>query len=184
MQCALALMASLRNTLPGQTTLIGGFCLSIVLTWTLEVWVLRRIGSSLAGLMKKVSCISLAGCSGGKFKAENTCQSSSISGPSATAKPNLEKMSRISSLTREIGCLVPSSKKSPGLVKSVLVSKSNTSSKDSLSDSIFSAALVLSSFRHLPNSLLSSGATVRNSSNRRVISPFFPRSFTLSSSTS
>jgi hypothetical protein len=49
----------------------------------------------------KKSVLHIAGgCSGGKFNAEKTCQSSSISGPSATVKPNLPKMLIISFFTK------------------------------------------------------------------------------------
>ena len=82
MQCARYEMASLRNTRPGQMTRMGGFWRSIVRTWIDEVCVRSRMSGSFS--MKNVSCMSRAGCSGGKFRAENTCQSSSISGPSAT----------------------------------------------------------------------------------------------------
>ena len=43
------------------------------------------------------------------------------------------------------------------------------------SPAIFAAAVFLSTLSFCPNSLLSSGATVLNSSKRAVISPFFPR---------
>ena len=75
-------MASLRKTRPGQMTRIGGRWCSIVRAWIDEVWVRSRMSGFFS--MKKVSCMSRAGCSGGKLSAEKTCQSSSISGPSAT----------------------------------------------------------------------------------------------------
>ena len=49
--------------------------------------------------IKNVSCISRAGWSSAKFIDENTCQSSSTSGPSAREKPRRLKMSMISFLT-------------------------------------------------------------------------------------
>ena len=48
---------------------------------------------------KKVSCICRAGCLGGKFSAVKLWKSSSMSGPSATAKPMSAKMAMISSIT-------------------------------------------------------------------------------------
>lgn len=68
---------------------------------------------------KKVSCISLAGCSKGKLSALKTCQSSSISGPSEIVKPSLLKIETISFLTKLIGCLEPSLYASPGKDKSL-----------------------------------------------------------------
>ena len=50
----------LRNTLPGQMTLMGGLRVSIVLTCTELVWVRSSIGLTPEE-MKKVSCMSLAG---------------------------------------------------------------------------------------------------------------------------
>ena len=82
MQWARAEMASLRNTLPGHITRIGGLRFSIVLTCTELVWVRRRTGLTPEE-MKNVSCMSLAGWSGGKLRASKTWWSSSISGPSA-----------------------------------------------------------------------------------------------------
>ena len=82
-------MASLRNTLPGITMRSGGSRFSISRTCTELVWVRsRRSGSRW---IKNVSCMSRAGCSSGKFSPENTCQSSSISGPSATVKAHAVK---------------------------------------------------------------------------------------------
>ena len=47
------------------------------------------------------------GRSSAKFNAENTCQSSSISGPSAIENPKRAKISHISFFTKESGCLDP-----------------------------------------------------------------------------
>ena len=77
MQCERAEMASLRNTRPGKMARMGGCVFYITRICTLEVCVRSNTSGSFS--MKKVSCISRAGCSGGKFNAENTCQSSSIS---------------------------------------------------------------------------------------------------------
>ena len=84
---------------------IGGCACSIVRVCTDEVWVRSKMSGER--WMKKVSCMSRAGWSSAKFRAENTCQSSSISGPSAIEKPNRAKMSQISFFTSESGCLVP-----------------------------------------------------------------------------
>ena len=53
--------------------------------------------------------MSQAGWSSAKFKEENTCQSSSISGPSAMLNPKRPKMSQISFFTSESGWRVPNS---------------------------------------------------------------------------
>ena len=86
---------------------IGGWLVSMTRLCTDEVWV-RRMMSGCAS-MKKVSCMSRAGWSSAKFIEENTCQSSSTSGPSARAKPMRAKMSMISFFTMESGWRVPSS---------------------------------------------------------------------------
>ena len=57
--------------------------------------------------MKKVSCMSRAGWYSGRFNAVKLCQSSSISGPSDTLKPMVEKISIIWFFTIEIGCREP-----------------------------------------------------------------------------
>ena len=96
--------------------LIGGLLFSIYLTWTEEVCVLKRTSGFV--WIKNVSCISLAGCSGGRFKALKLCQSSSISGPSDTENPTLLKTSIISFLTIDIGCREPILSSRTGLVRS------------------------------------------------------------------
>ncbi len=53
--------------------------------------------------IKKVSCMSRAGCSGGKLSALKLCQSSSISGPSDTTKPTRLNISIISRRISESG---------------------------------------------------------------------------------
>ena len=53
--------------------------------------------------MKNVSCISRAGWSSAKLSDENTCQSSSISGPSAIEKPKRANISHISLRTIDRG---------------------------------------------------------------------------------
>ena len=53
--------------------------------------------------------MSRAGWSSAKFREENTCQSSSISGPSAMLNPKRPKMSQISFFTSESGWRVPNS---------------------------------------------------------------------------
>ena len=54
-------------TLPGIIVRIGGFCESIIRICTGEVCVLNS--RLLSDLIKNVSCISLAGCSGGKIQS-------------------------------------------------------------------------------------------------------------------
>ena len=73
-------------SMPGDAFPLGSrHPVSIVRTCTEEVWVRRRSGFRWPLDTKKVSCISRAGWFGGKLSASNTCQSSSISGPSATS---------------------------------------------------------------------------------------------------
>jgi len=71
---------SLRYTLPGAITLSGGATVCMVRIWTGEVCVRSRHDPPP---MKKVSCASRAGWSGGKFRAPKLKKSVSISGPSA-----------------------------------------------------------------------------------------------------
>ena len=87
---------------------IGGAWEIMVRTWTGLVWVRSSLRSpSASGPKKKVSCISRAGCFGGKFRAVKLWKSSSMSGPSATAKPRPAKMAIISSITCMVGCTDP-----------------------------------------------------------------------------
>ena len=81
----------------------------MVRTCTGEVWVRRSLRSPVtgSGLKKKVSCISRAGCLGGKFSAVKLWKSSSMSGPSATEKPMSAKMETISSMVCMVGCTAP-----------------------------------------------------------------------------
>ena len=91
-------MASLRKTRPGAITRIGGGVFSITRTCTGDVCVRSSTPrpSGGGGSRKNVSCMSRAGWSGGKLSALKLCQSSSISGPRATAKPNDWKMAWMS----------------------------------------------------------------------------------------
>ena len=66
-----------------------------------------RFTPSGEGAMKKVSCISRAGCPSGKFSAVKLNQSVSISGPSAMEKPMSEKIAVISSITWLTGWMRP-----------------------------------------------------------------------------
>ena len=80
----------------------------MVRTWTGLVWVRSSLRSpSGPGCRKKVSCISRAGCFGGKLRAVKLWKSSSMSGPSATAKPISAKMAIISSMTCMVGWTQP-----------------------------------------------------------------------------
>ena len=62
--------------------------------------------------------MSLAGWYSGKFKAVKLCQSSSISGPSLTLNPMLEKILVILFFKIDIGCLDPNVMGLPGRDKS------------------------------------------------------------------
>ena len=63
--------------------------------------------------MKKVSCVSRAGWPSGKFSAVKLCQSSSMSGPSATVKPISPNTAAISSNTCMTGCSAPALGRGP-----------------------------------------------------------------------
>ena len=98
---------------------MGGDWLIMVRTWTGEVWVRSTFRSpSASGWKKKVSCISRAGCLGGKFRAVKLWKSSSMSGPSATAKPISAKMAIISSRVRSVGWSEPLRRGGAGRVRS------------------------------------------------------------------
>ena len=92
----------------------------MVRTCTGLVWVRSSLRSPVSGsgLKKKVSCISRAGCLGGKFSAVKLWKSSSMSGPSATAKPMSAKMAIISSITCMVGCTAPLRRGGGGRVRS------------------------------------------------------------------
>lgn len=134
--------------------------------------------------MKNVSCMSRAGWSGAKFSEENTCQSSSISGPSAMVKPSRRKMSTISSRTRLSGWRVPM-----GMGEGVRV-RSRPAGSSSLDDSasrrplMVSVARSLSRLSNCPISFFWSAGTVRKSLKSEAIRPFLLRYLMRSSSTS
>ena len=143
--------------------------------------------SRMSGLrwMKKVSCMSRAGCSGGKLRAENTCQSSSISGPLATVYPMRSKIVRISFLTIAIGCRVPIGSLVPGRLMSPIV---EVDADEFLIEAFSSFTRSMARFFRLlsfcPSSRFISGETVLNSSIRALSSPFFPSILMRNSSTS
>ena len=93
------------------------FC--ITRTWIGLVWVRSSLRSpSGPGAKKKVSCISRAGWRGGKFRPVKLWKSSSMSGPSATAKPRVAKMAIISSITCMVGWTAPRRTWGAGRVRS------------------------------------------------------------------
>ena len=169
-QWARAEIASFLNTRPGEIVRIGGVEPSITLTCTEEVCVLRAILS----LMKKVSCISRAGCSSGKFNAEKLCQSSSISGPSETLNPIFENISMISFLTIEIGWREPTAKFSAGRERSIFALVSSDCPATSFRRFILFKDFVFSSLSFFPKSFFCSLGTSLNWANSWVTSPFFP----------
>ena len=59
---------------------------------------------------------------GSEVQSENTCQSSSTSGPSATVNPRREKIEIISLRISEIGWRVPSGETAAGRVRSIAAS--------------------------------------------------------------
>ena len=124
--------------------------------------------------IKKVSCISLAGCSFGKFSAVKLCQSSSISGPSEMANPIEEKIWTISASIIDKGCLDPERLFGAGLLRSVLTAVLLfvviTEKREALSCSSF-----FSSLRARPTSFFSREATFLKSSNKEFKTPDFPR---------
>ncbi len=80
----------------------------IARTCTGLVWVRSTLRSPAAsGVRKKVSCSSRAGWRGGKLRAVKLWKSSSMSGPSASAKPISAKIATISSITCITGWTQP-----------------------------------------------------------------------------
>ncbi len=150
--------------------------------WTGEVWVLSSIGSSPESLMKKVSCMARAGCSGGMFSASKLWNSSSISGPSATAKPICEKMAVISSRPCCTGCNAPQVAVRPGNVTSIRsasirVALAFTASSASLcSSAVANAALVR--FTCWPITGRSAGGNLPTPLSTSVNAPFLPKYWT------
>ena len=134
--------------------------------------------------MKKVSCISLAGWYSGKFSAVKLCQSSSISGPSATAKPIDLKISVILFFTKLIGCLDPSSRGYPGLVRSSFSAATFCEELLCVSSSSLAEMLCFSKFIFWPYSFFWSLDTDLNCSNKSFKIPFFPLNLILNCSIS
>ena len=91
----------------------------------------------------------------------------------------------ISSLTMDTGWREPKSTISPGRLQSTAgLFWAASDSADDFSSSILETAVCLSTLSFCPNSRFISGATVLNSSNKAVISPFLPRRRTLRASIS
>ena len=151
---------------------MGIFPDSIARTCTDEVWVRSEISGFFS--IKKVSCISLAGCSAGKFRAVKLCQSSSISGPSETVKPIFEKTSIILFLIIDKGCREPSWIKSAGRLRSFSEDEgSSIFSKDWFKELTFPWILFFKSFRCWPISFLNSLGTSLNSVKSPETIPFY-----------
>src|SRR5437764_8890118 len=112
---------------------MGGGCVSITRTCTDDVCVRKAYCSfKFFDSTKKVSCISRAGCSGGKFSAEKLCQSSSISGPSVMLNPMRSNICTMRFRIIEIGCSDPKEICSPGNVKSTSLTTDDLLSNESL----------------------------------------------------
>ena len=122
-----------------------------------------------------MSCISLAGCSSGKFKAVKLCQSSSTSGPVLTLNPMRLKMSTISSLMALIGCIDPRSWGLPVRVKSPFSPKTLLLSKDCNASVCFCSASFFSAFNAAPKAFFSAGGTFRKAVKNACIEPFLLR---------
>ena len=174
-------MASFLKTLPGIIDLNGGWLFSINLTCTDEVCVRKAqscVGSLSSFWIKKVSCMSLAGWSKGKFSAVKLCLSSSICGPFTIVKPMRVKISLICFKTNETGCLAPSSLLSPGSVKSKsAMAFSETLSNFSLYNSIFCSINTLNSFIILPAVFFSSPGRALKISNSSFKIPLRPKNW-------
>ena len=134
--------------------------------------------------MKNVSCISRAGWSAGKFIEENTCQSSSISGPSAIENPKREKIETISFLTSDNGWREPSFMGEAVRERSRPSATVSTDSTASRSALILSVARFLSSLRACPIAFFWSAGTFLKSLKRSETSPFLLKYLMRNASTS
>ncbi len=162
---------------------MGGCVCSISRVCTEEVCV-RRSTSKGSREMKKVSCMSRAGWSGGKLRLSNTCQSSSISGPSAIVKPMPAKMRRISLRTTDRGWRVPSCSGDAVRVRSRSSHESSSLRRNaSLRELIFSVAKVFNSLIFCPTSRFWSAGTERKSAISEDTRPFLLRYLMRSCST-
>ena len=134
--------------------------------------------------MKNVSCMSRAGWSAGKFIDENTCQSSSTSGPSAKVKPNRPKILMISFFTIVSGWRVPSFIGAAVRVRSMSLLKLSFVSAFCRNEFIFSVAASFKAFILIPTSRFSSAGTLRKSAISWLISPFLLKYLILNASIS
>lgn len=133
---------------------------------------------------KNVSCISRAGWSAGKFIDENTCQSSSTSGPSAKVNPKRPKMFIISFFTSVSGWRVPSFMGEAVRVRSMSFLIQSVDSAFCRKEFIFSVAASFKAFILIPTSRFSLAGTLRNSVINKLISPFLLKYLILKASIS
>src|SRR6185312_2104910 len=166
---------------------IGGLVLIMVRTCTGLVWVRSSVRSpSSRGSKKKVSCISRAGCFGGKFNAVKLWKSSSMSGPSATAKPISAKIAASSSNTCMVGCTEPLRRTGAGRVKSTRSARSCASSALASSPALRSLIRPATRSRRPlmagPWVLRSSGLIAPSDFSRLEIEPVLPRAATRTAS--
>ena len=120
--------------------------------------------------------MSRAGWFSSKFNAVKLCQSSSISGPSATVKDRRSKISTILFLIKVTGCLLPEGMGIPGRDTSILnpVTTFNDSMR-SFSASNLASANILKAFKVWPNDFFCSTGTFFISPIIALTIPFTPR---------
>ena len=149
---------------------MGGCVFSITRTCTEEVCVRKARSGSFS--MKKVSCMSRAGCSSGKFRAVKLWKSSSISGPSETVNPMREKMSMISLRTMESGWRVPRGAVAGSVRSKPLPSPPVCWSRRSFNATILFCTDCFSTLIICPSSRRCSGGTDLKSAKSAGIIPF------------
>ncbi len=164
---------------------MGGGWAIIARIWTLLVCV-RKSRREPSGASQKLSCMSVAGWSGGKPSFVKLFSSSSTSGPSCTAKPRLPRTSTISSRTIEMGCAWPTGPGArPGSVRSkgaalrpaARFSRASAFRRSSNAASISCLSVLTLS----PTALRLSAGTAPIPFKMAVSSPFLPRILAFSS---
>ena len=140
------------------------------------------VRSRVSPFTKNVSCISRAGWSGAKFRAEKLCQSSSISGPSAMPNPIPTNIDLISSSVCMSGCFVPLNFLFPGSVRSRLTVGLGFDFKETVFSSNADCARCRNSFSCFPTIGLSTAGTLRRLSNSDATCPLRERNLILNSS--
>lgn len=128
--------------------------------------------------------MSMAGWSAGKLSAPKFIHSVSASGPTARANPSPWKISQISSTTRVTGCVAPTHRRRPGMVRSSAGPEAAPAPASAAARASNAASnATRSSLAAAPTARRSSGASVASDRRRAVSAPLFrPRTAIFSAS--